>query len=109
MARDTREILSAIRVEVQEKDGPNVTTKARVFGPDDRDELAQALSPEQGQRLLESGALNGDWHFSGVEAEPLPPQPSEAELLRAELAEMRAMFAEMQAAKGSKPAKPPAD
>jgi hypothetical protein len=31
----------------------------------DEDEISALLTPEQGQRLIQSGALSGDWEFTG--------------------------------------------
>ncbi len=81
MARDNREVLSAVRLETQTTDGPNVTTTAKTYGVDDKDELAAVLTPEQGQRLVDSGALSGDWTFGKASGEvkaapaPAPPPP----------------------------------
>jgi hypothetical protein len=66
----------------------------------DEDELAAALTPEQGQKLLDSGAIKGDWKFTGTEepssASPdaIPEAPaavdtSELDRLKAELSEAR--------------------
>ena len=66
MAKDNRTILRTPR-------GPNGLIK-------DEDELAKLLTPDQGQALLDSGAISGDWHFTGgvkvegqVEAKPEKP------------------------------------
>lgn len=60
MAKDNRTILSGIRV------GSDVFTDGA------EDELAAVLSPADGKRLLEAGAIAGDWDFGGSKPEPLP-------------------------------------
>lgn len=75
MARDSREILSAVRLETQVIEGPNVTTTAKTYGPDDKDELAQAATPDQLRRLLKLKAINGDWGVTVEEEEPPAPAP----------------------------------
>ncbi len=56
MAKDNRIILRAPRIH------------GRLVK--DEDEIEELLSPEQGQRLLDSGALVGDWNFQAVGEEP---------------------------------------
>jgi hypothetical protein len=61
MAKDNREILSTVRVG-----------RDQMFGAGQEDELAAALSKEDGERLIEAGALQGDWSFTGKRPESLP-------------------------------------
>lgn len=61
MSKDTRNVLRAPRIH-----GRLVT---------DEDEIKQLLSPEQGQRLLDSGALSGGWEFEGDGVEPPMKNP----------------------------------
>lgn len=66
------------------KDNRIVKRAPRIHGKlvKDEDEIAAALSPEQGQRLMDSGALVGsDWQFAGNGDEPeLPDEISAAEV-----------------------------
>lgn len=55
MARDTRKIEGGVRLHAQ--DGKT----RQSFGPDDVDELAAAATPEQLERLVQAGAISGDW------------------------------------------------
>lgn len=72
MARDTREIHSGIRLERQVVNGPNVSTVATVYGKNDMDELAAALTPEQGEYFLQQQAISGNWKFTGTSPEREP-------------------------------------
>lgn len=51
MAKDNREILSGVRIGND------------VYLPGQEDEVASRLSPKDGERLIEAGALAGDWDF----------------------------------------------
>ena len=83
MARDNRTIRSGVRLDsmVNINEGqlfPDGVTplpvvlqsSSRLYEPDSEDELDKALSPEQGQRLLALGVIEGDWEFEGAESEP---------------------------------------
>lgn len=89
MARDNRIIHSAVRLEVLADvnagrflpDGttpaPEVLqTQSTAFGPGQEDELASALTPSDGKRLLDAGVLEGDWKFTGEEQPLLLPKDS---------------------------------
>lgn len=78
MARNNRVIHSAVRVEtaVNVNEGqffPDGVTPlpavmqstSATYGPDQEDELAARLSSADGKRLIEAGALSGDWKFGG--------------------------------------------
>lgn len=64
MAKDNRLIHSGVRVA-------NPDGTATVYVADQEDELAARLSPADGARLVEAGALSGDWQFGGG-ATPAP-------------------------------------
>jgi len=63
MAKDNREVLSAVRI------GNDVFTAGQ------EDEIAAALTPENGARLVEADALRGDWEFTGKPSPALPRDP----------------------------------
>lgn len=69
---DNRKIISTVRAQ------------GASYGPGKEDELELAISPETGKKLIESGALSGDWDFDGDD-EVAPP--SELEGLRVALEE----------------------
>ncbi len=62
---DNRVIKSNVRMPGRSVDGREVE-EGRTFGPGQENELAKVLSPEQGKRLLENGALEGDWEFGSA-------------------------------------------
>jgi hypothetical protein len=62
---DNRKIVSNVRMPARSVDG-RVVEEGRTFGPGQEDELAKVLSPEQGKRLLEAGALEGEWTFGAT-------------------------------------------
>lgn len=78
MAKDNRTIHSGVRVG------------SETFVDGQEDELAAALSPRDGERLLASGAIDGDWQFTGKEPEPLPRNAQGALLQGLELQQFRA-------------------
>ena len=56
MAKDNRRVVNAVRIA-----GHGVVK--------DEDRIAELLSAKDGQRLVESGALSGDWDFGSTSNE----------------------------------------
>ena len=77
MAKDNRFIHSGVRVA-------NPDGTATVYVADQEDELAARLSRADGARLIDAGALSGDWQFGGGVATPTPsPAPNASEASKA--------------------------
>lgn len=75
MPKDNRKINRTVRVSGA-KPTAIVSTVVK-FGPGDEDELAAALTPAQGAAYLKSGALSGEWTFTGKPPKAETPAPPE--------------------------------
>ena len=53
----------------------NVRLDGKEYGKDQEDELSSLLTPEEGERLLNLGALEGDWEFRKQSVKPAKPKP----------------------------------
>lgn len=60
-----------------------VPLDGKVYSTAEADELEEKLTPAQGQRLLDKGAIEGDWEFGGQEKPENPPEPEPGQLLQA--------------------------
>jgi hypothetical protein len=97
MAKDNRVIHRTVRVQKPSADGKS--NQSLTFGPNQEDELADVLTEASGQRLLERGAIAGDWEFRGDKTQAVKsPDKAALESANSELAQLRAELAELKAA-----------